>query len=102
VLRDPLGGVFLGSGAVAAIAGATLIGLALTWDDHTSADSLDEFSNARARARTQLGVGGALAGLGGVLLVGAATRYGVLARRSARLGVAATPKTVGITVGGRF
>jgi len=84
--RDPLGGVLLGLGlGVAGAAGGTLWGLSVRRLD--AADrATDETIYADQRAQARGLRAGAIAsfGLGGALLVGAAIRYGLVARAPGR------------------
>lgn len=97
---DPLGTALLGSGLAVAAGGTTLTLLARSAANQAR-DTNDEatYTDHRNRWRGML-IGGSIAlGVGGALLVGAAVRYGLVAR-SRGVGVATTG--TGLTLHGRF
>ncbi|MCA9705676.1 MAG: CDP-alcohol phosphatidyltransferase family protein [Myxococcales bacterium] len=88
--RDGLAWGLLGTGVAVTAVGVGLLGQAR--DDVRAAEASDDEAavhRSLARVPTLRAVGGSLTGVGVALLVGAAVRYGVVARRHRRLGVAA-------------
>lgn len=85
--RDGLGWGLLGTGVAVTAVGAGLLGQA-QGDVRAAEASLDEASFDRNLERVDplRAVGGSLTGVGVALLVGAAIRYGVVARRNRRAG----------------
>ena len=83
VLADPLGGALAGTGIVSLGVGLGLLGRALTLQAEARDQAIpyDDFERQRTRAYRWSGAGIGLISAGAALLVGAAIRYGLVARR---------------------
>lgn len=80
--RDPAGGVLLATSIVALSSGATVWVLGGRWrKDAPDAATEDAYSDRARRGRITTAAGIATVGVGVALAVGAAVRYGIVARR---------------------
>ncbi|MBX7077640.1 MAG: hypothetical protein K1X88_00550 [Nannocystaceae bacterium] len=102
--RDPAGGALVGTGGLAVVIGASVLGFALARDRRaasapTEGDYVDEKDAARAPARAGI----AVLSVGGALVLAGVIRWAVLASRGerarARGNVSITPRRGRVTLG---
>jgi hypothetical protein len=102
--RDPWGGALVGVGAAATATGIGLLATAAV-EQNNPCDTYDCFEQQQARVDRMTIAGGVVVGVGGALLVAGAIRWGVLgARQRGRTsaGPLLHPRTVGVSIAGRF
>lgn len=96
--RDPLGGVLVGFGVVAAVAGGALVGVAYSSAEVPPEESERGYNDRSTSVRRLSIAGAAVLAAGGALLIGGTIRYVLVARAGKRTSASAHRKR--LSVGG--
>jgi tetratricopeptide (TPR) repeat protein len=102
--QDPLGGALVGAGVAGVGAGVGLL-VAAQIEHSKGSSNYGDFADRRDRVRNFRIAGGVVLGVGVALLIGGATRWGLLARKEkkgATAGIMLDRSTAGLTLSGRF